>query len=74
MATAPKPAYDFAALLSTPLEWKETGEPEFPWEAHWNGNRLSLRLNDFPEQPLYTLMESGHQLGDFDDWPPAWKR
>lgn len=74
MATAPKPAFDFTALLSTPLDWRETDDPDFPWETQWNGNSLKLRLNDFPEEPLYTLLESGHALGQIDDWPANWKR
>ncbi len=54
--------------LNTPLSWARTGQGEFPYAA---GNWL-IRINDFPAEPMYTLLVDNREIGDFDDWPPCW--
>lgn len=31
-----------------------------------------IRLNDFPDEPLYTLIEDNAVIIHFDDWPELW--
>jgi hypothetical protein len=33
-----------------------------------------VRVNDFPEEHLYTLYVNDEELGDFDEWPRQWAR
>lgn len=33
---------------------------------------LKVRMNDFPLEPLYSLMCNGRILLHFDDWPAFW--
>ena len=33
-----------------------------------------LRMNDFPEEPLYTLVVDSREIESFDDFPPAWSK
>jgi hypothetical protein len=33
-----------------------------------------LRVNDFPAEPLYSIMVDGTVLADLEDWPSAWQR
>ncbi len=56
------------------LVWAKTDDPAFPWQALFKGNACRLRMNDFPEEPQYTLLVAGKEMGDFDDWPPCWKK
>jgi len=35
------------------------------------GNLILLRINNFPEEPLYTLIDS-LEIIDFDDPPQQW--
>jgi hypothetical protein len=35
---------------------------------------LLVRVNDFPEEQLYTLFVNGNEVGNFDDWPEQWVR
>ncbi|MES1952738.1 hypothetical protein S4A8_17851 [Salinisphaera sp. S4-8] len=34
--------------------------------------RLTIRVNDFPAAPLFSLFADRRHIGDFDDWPDAW--
>ncbi len=59
-------------LTERPIAWKHTGDAEFPYTADVRGRRYTIRINDFPAEPLYTLIEAGVELRDLDDWPSAW--
>lgn len=59
---------------SREVAWRATGDSEVPYQAVIDGRRWSLRLNDFPREPLYTLLVDGAPVMDIDDWPPAWRR
>jgi hypothetical protein len=55
------------------IVWKPTGDPEVPFKTRHNGAALSVRLNDFPAEHLYTLIEVDSMV-DFDDWPKVWTK
>ncbi len=38
------------------------------------GRQLRLRMNDFPDEQLYTLFADGKSVAEFDDWPSRWLR
>jgi hypothetical protein len=44
------------------------------WRANVGNDTWSIRVNDFPEAHLYTLLVDGAEVGDFDDWPGDWIR
>ena len=56
------------------LEFKKTGDPLVPLMARFGGDRLALRLNDFPAEDMWTLLVNDESVGNFNDWPPAWRR
>lgn len=60
--------------LRRPLRWTRTNDPEFPWQSILKGVRCRVRINDFPQEPMYTLLVDGKPVGDFDDWPAGWKK
>lgn len=37
-----------------------------------NGINLYIRMNDFPDEPLYTLIEMDEDIIHFNDWPENW--
>ncbi len=59
-------------LTLTHVEWKHTGDGALPYTADVDGRRLTIRVNDFPAEPLYTLIVDGVEQRDLDDWPSAW--
>jgi hypothetical protein len=56
------------------VAWQATGEAERPYRAEVEGARWTLRLGDFPAEPLYTLLVSGAEVGPVEDWPEVWTR
>ena len=61
-----------AALESTAIAWAHTDDAEHPYGAQFDGHALLIRLNDFPAEPLYTLLIDGVATQDLDDWPATW--
>lgn len=60
--------------LIAPLVWEATGDGEFPYRTKVGEQTLTIRVNDFPAQPMYTLLVGGEAVEDLDDWPPAWTK
>lgn len=59
--------------LREKIRWSETSDVEFPFKAVHDGDKLLLRLNDFPAEPLYTLFVNGEEIMDLDDFSNNWK-
>jgi uncharacterized protein YjaG (DUF416 family) len=60
--------------LARPLSWRSTGDPIYPWETEVDGNSWRVRINDFPDEFMYSLMIGSENAGDFHDWPETWQR
>lgn len=60
--------------LARPLIWSATGYLDVPWVTEVDGESWQVRLNDFPDEFMYSLLISGKVAGDFHDWPKTWKR
>lgn len=55
-----------------PILWQQTGDGEFPYRAEVEGRLFTIGVNDFPAEPLYTLLIDGQEVEELEDWPPAW--
>ncbi len=69
--TAGNAGPSFAGMAVT---WQHTGDGEVPYRATVNGAELLVRVNDFPDEPLYTLLVNGRVACDLEDWPAGWTR
>ena len=65
---------ELGAWLAREIAWSTTDEPEYPWTALADGDVCQIRLNDFPDAILYSLLINGEPHGDFHDWPETWSR
>lgn len=52
--------------------WHATGNPYFPLAARVSDQWWVLRVNSFPDHPLWTLFIDGQVRCDLEDTPPAW--
>lgn len=60
--------------LARPLNWVTTENPEIPWALVVAGESWEVRLNDFPDEIMYSLLTNGKVVGNFHDWPKVWRR
>lgn len=58
--------------LNKEIAWVKTDDFLLPWHAEIRNQKLVLRVNDFPEAHMYTLLIDGKEIGSFNDWPAAW--
>lgn len=58
-------------LQSARIEWESSVDSPYIFIADVQGKHVRLRLNDFPAEPLCTLMIDGEQT-DLDELPKLW--
>ncbi|GGM57615.1 hypothetical protein GCM10012275_30990 [Longimycelium tulufanense] len=58
--------------LTVRPEWGQTGNVYFPVAARVEGVWWVLRINSFPDHPLWTLFVDGRRRFDLNDAPPNW--
>jgi hypothetical protein len=63
-----------AKRRAMPLVWQPTGDGETPFSTKLGDRVLTIRVNDFPAEPLYTLAVDGEAVEDLDEWPEAWRK
>jgi hypothetical protein len=71
---AEPPPHPLAQYFARGLEWIDTGDLDHPWQTVADGVEWRVRLNDFPDEPMYSLIVAGTVVGDFNDWPATWAR
>ena len=61
-------------LAANYVHWQKTSDASVPYEATISNVPCRIRLNDFPDEPLYSLFQENQHVADFDDWPASWDR
>ncbi|HLC97377.1 MAG TPA: hypothetical protein VJC21_01175 [Candidatus Nanoarchaeia archaeon] len=56
------------------INWKLTADPTQPYQTEVRGTVLRVRLNDFPDESLYTLLVNGTAVQTLEEWPSTWER
>jgi uncharacterized protein YjaG (DUF416 family) len=60
--------------LDREMSWRSTGDPSYPWATEVDGIAWRVRVNDFPDELMYSLIIGDESAGDFHDWPGTWQR
>jgi len=58
-------------LQQSRVDWGATKESPYIFQAVLQGKVVLLRLNDFPEEPLCTVIIDGAET-DLHDFPKTW--
>ena len=58
-------------LLDIRIEWRRIINNIRYCYAHQDGRLLLLRMNNFPDEPMFTLID-GIDIFDIDDLPEKW--
>lgn len=63
------------SIFSQPIRWMKADDAFHPYTAIVDGVVYRIRLNDFPQEKLYTLLHALDEPAvDFDEWPALWQR
>jgi hypothetical protein len=65
---------DLVKRLARELVWQNQGDLDYPWAVEVKEEHWRVRLNDFPDDFMYSLLNGDEVIGDFHDWPPSWHR
>ncbi len=60
-----------AELLKHKINWINHSSNIRYWYFEEQGKIILLRMNDFPDEPLYTVI-NGLEITDIDDLPKNW--
>jgi hypothetical protein len=60
--------------LAKKIVWEQTTDPHHPFVAEFENEKCVIRLNNFPDKHLYTLIVNGEDVVEFDDWSAQWSR
>jgi hypothetical protein len=60
--------------LEKKVDWQQGMSPLYPYVADFEGQKYLIRINDFPDESLYTLLVNDKEVVSFDDWPKHWSR
>lgn len=60
--------------LARTVTWKKSDDLDHPWTIELDAERWQIRLNDFPDDTMYSLAIDAAAIGDFHDWPATWQR
>jgi hypothetical protein len=58
-------------LQQSQVDWGTTKESPYIFQAVFQGKVVRLRLNNFPEKPLCTVILDGAET-DLQDFPETW--
>ena len=58
------------------LSWKNANPNgmKIIYEATVEKQIWTIRMNDFPDEPLYTLIADGLEIIHFNTWPSDWTK
>lgn len=62
------------SLQSQPIEWKRNWDIILPYKTSLDKRELFLQINNFPDEPMYSIIEQGQVIENVEDWPDCWTR
>ena len=65
---------DIFKYFNKKILWQKTDDVEFPYVSIEENEDMKIRLNDFPEEAMYSLFINNDFICDFDDFPINWDK
>ncbi len=62
---------DVKMLFKKGIVWQKAKGENGKWYTDFNGERFTLQMNDFPDEPLFTVFSDSDAV-NFDDPPLMW--
>ncbi len=62
------------SLLGRHIKWDGGKNAEIPFQKSIGEYFCQVRVNNFPEESLYSLLVNGKVVSEMDYWPSKWKK
>jgi hypothetical protein len=69
-----QPPKESPKILAQKVRWHSVADPQEPLIGKARTKRYKIRINDFPEEALFSLADESGVIWDFDDWPTVWRK
>lgn len=56
------------------IHWGVGNNATIPYVAKLGKDTWEIRINDFPEKDVYSLLINGEEIKDFNKWPENWHK
>ena len=56
------------------VRWHPISQGKLVYSAAVDGASWILRMNDFPDEPLYTLLIDDREIINLTEWPKNWDK
>ena len=65
---------DAPEFLRSDIVWRraEGRDEGYVYSALVDGGRWFIRLNDFPDEPMFSLVVQNREVIHFNNWPSEW--
>lgn len=63
----------YKSYLTRRIKWDRDEDPCYPFITKFESEECKIRINDFPENQMYSLIINGKEILSFDDWPSCWE-
>jgi hypothetical protein len=67
-------ASDYRGYLVVWEEMQWTQQDHCIYKTEFESCCWKIRLNNFPDEPLYTLLVNGKEVIHFNEWPIEWEK
>lgn len=65
---------DPTALVKEKITWQNSKNGVYPYFFKKGNAEFEIRVNDFPAEPVYTLIVDGKEISNLESWPENWQR
>jgi hypothetical protein len=71
MENSSKHKHIVAQIQLSKMDWQSTDNYPYVFQGVFQGQVVQLRLNDFPEEPICTVIADGTET-DLQEFPKSW--
>lgn len=64
---------DLPMYRDAEIVWTREPVGRFYYHSNFRNCKMSIRINNFPEDPGHTLFVDDKIILNFNDWPESWK-
>ncbi len=65
---------DKAEYFAKNIQWEKGKDAVYPFCAKVENQDWQIKVNDYPEQEMFTLIINDKEIINFNNWPKNWHK